>query len=109
MQRLTDKRENIPWWADPVGQPSNGYVNPISFLPRAKEADYPVALEALVEDAGEEVDVLYERRLENDANVAGVEQPNGEGPGVASELLVGQWDLYFPALQVYHQEEYEDG
>ena len=107
MQWFTDECNNVSGRADPIGEASDGNVNAITFFPCSKQTNYPIAFEPFVEDAGQEVDVLNERRLEYDTDITGVEESDGEWTCITSVLFAGNGELYLPALQVDHQEEYQ--
>ena len=57
----------------------DGLAGVVDLLPLAKQVDEHVALEALVEELGDEVHMGDQRRLENDRNVGGVKELDGVG------------------------------
>ena len=82
--------EPVPWGRDVVGETSNGggVAGHVKLLPLSEEADEEVALELAVEHLGEEVEVGDEGGLEDDWNVGGVEELDGEWLGDATHLPV---------------------
>ena len=68
------------WRADVVGQATDWVLvtSHVVVLPLAKQADQEVASESLSQDLGEEVDVAHKGGLQDDWDVRGVEQFDGE-------------------------------
>lgn len=90
MEGVLDHLEEVTGGTDVVGEATDGggVTVHVVVLPLAEEPDEKVALELLVEDLREEVEVGDEGSLQDDGDVRGVEQLNGVG------LLVS---LHFPA------------
>jgi len=67
-------------------------------LPLAEEADEEVALELAVKDLREEVQVADEGRLQDDWDVAGIEELDGVGESLSTSALAVQLKFDTEAL-----------
>jgi len=72
----------------------------VVFLPFSEERDEDVALELAVKNLREEVQVGDEGRLQNDGDVAGVEQLNGVRSFVATNSAGGDSQFNAETLEV---------
>lgn len=81
----------------------------VEFLPLAQQSNHQVAPELLVEQLADEVEVADQGRLQDNGDVASVEQFDGVGPSASSYFLVLDGDVDFEALEVDDDEEHQDG
>lgn len=77
----------------------------VVLLPLSEERDEEVALEFAVKNLGEEVQVGDESCLQNDGNVAGVEQLNGVRSFVATHSAGGHSQFDAETLEVNNDKE----
>jgi hypothetical protein len=77
-------------------------------LPLAEEADEEVALELAVKDLREEVQVADEGRLQDDWDVAGIEELDGVGESLSTSALAVQLKFDTEALEIDDDEDDED-
>ena len=73
----------------------------VKLLPPAEEANEEVPLELAVKDLGEEVEVADEGRLQDDRDVAGVEELDRVWESLSTGALAVQLKLDAEALRVY--------
>lgn len=81
----------------------------VQFLPLAQQPHHQVASELFVEKLANEVQVANKGRLQDDGNVAGVEQFDGVGSSASSYFFVLDGNIDFEALEVDNNEEHQDG
>ena len=86
--------------ADVVGEATNGSraASHIIILPLAEEVNDEVTAEASRQNLREEVNVAYERSLQDDGNVRCVEQLDGEGLSVTLGLSSRELQLNLEIL-----------
>ena len=91
------------WGRDVVAESSNGYISSASSVPDAQQTDKEVAGKLLRQHLRDDEYVGLQRRLENDGNVAGVEQLDGVRTVLACTVLycIGQcnWICNFPRIK----------
>jgi len=73
--------------------------------PGTEQADKHVSGEATIEHLRDEVNVADEGALEDDGDVAGVEETDGISAGGAADLLRADRDVHTEALEVHDDEE----
>lgn len=109
MQGLGNKSEKIFGWRDPVGKSADWYTSSLDFLPVSYEAYPKAASEAFVEYLREEVQITHKCWLKDDWNVGSIEEFHCKGSGHSPILFMNKFDLYSKSLQIYDEEENEDG
>ena len=81
----------------------------LGVLPFSQETDKDIGGGTVVEKLGDEVEVGVQGSLEDDGHVGGVEQLDGVGAGLSAVLLILDWEVDPPSLEVDDNEEDEDG
>jgi len=75
--------------------------------PGTEQTDEHVGGEATIEHLRDEIDVADESALEDDGDVAGVEETDGIRAGSATDLLRAERDVHTEALEVNNDEEHD--
>lgn len=89
MDGISDSLSNGPGGTDIVNESTNRDsldTTHVNLLPLSEESDEEVTSEVPVQDLGHEVQVGHESSLEDDRDVGSVEQLNGVGGSLSSDL-----------------------
>lgn len=81
----------------------------VKFLPLTQHAHNHVSAEFLVEELTDEVQVGNEGGLEDNRDVAGVEELNGVGRSATPDFLILDRQVDLEALEVDNNQEDKDG
>jgi hypothetical protein len=101
VEGVTDDVRPVTRWADVVSETSNGsrVASHVILLPLAEEPNEEVSLKSAVEYLREEVKVAHEGGLQNDWDVACVEQLDRVGSLVAADTAGSDGKLNAESLK----------